>query len=318
MGLLDWMGFSHRPRRTLNPAIPSRVLHHWALKRSEARGDERSERAPSEAPLQGQPQTKTGLHKLQDALRGLPARPNRFEVVITLPPILFTGTQGDQRGHRGFFVINDIHVFTSRTGFVWTLPDAERNKIQHAPRQLSITCEAATLPGRGLATKEMRTYGPVRKTPTGDQSYAEMAMSFIVSHEMQEKKFFEAWQQSVFNPISHDMNYYNEYVTTIDIFQLSPRADSRQYDIAYKDWFQQHDYPSERIYGVRLFEAYPSIIGDLGLSYGEMDSYHKLPITMVYRKWLELDVQSLNPKSLDDYAFSQIKGPNIPMSDWDG
>ena len=302
MGLLDWMGFSHRPRRTLNPAIPSSVLLPWALKRREARGDERSERAPSEAPLQGRPQTKTGLHNLQDALRGLPARPNRFEVVITVPPIMSTSRQGSYVA----------------SGFVWTLPREERNKIQNAPRQLTITCEAATLPGRGLATKEMRTYGPVRKTPTGDQSYAEMAMSFIVSHEMQEKKFFEAWQQSVFNPISHDMNYYNEYVTTIDIFQLSPRADSRQYDIAYKDWFQQHDYPSERIYGVRLFEAYPSIIGDLGLSYGEMDSYHKLPITMVYRKWLELDVQSLNPKSLDDYAFSQIKGPNIPMSDWDG
>lgn len=306
MGLLDWMGFSHRPRRTLNPAIPSRVLHHWALKRSEARGDERSERAPSEAPLQGRPQTKTGLHKLQDALRGLPARPNRFEVVITLPPIMLDVEHWSHTRSRTTVSNDPMRVDVSAD--IW----------KNAPRQLTITCEAATLPGRGLATKEMRTYGPVRKTPTGDQSYAEMAMSFIVSHEMQEKKFFEAWQQSIFNPISHDMNYYNEYVTTIDIFQLSPRADSRQYNIAYKDWFQQHDYPSERIYGVRLFEAYPSIIGDLGLSYGEMDSYHKLPITMVYRKWLELDVPSLNPKSLDDYTLSQIETPDTPPADRDG
>ena len=93
----------------------------------------------------------------------------------------------------------------------------------------------------------------------------------MVGHDMFEKKLFEAWQQSIFDPLTNNINYYDDYI--------SPSIDILQKDGA-----------EVNTYGIRILDAYPSIIGDLALGYAETDNYHKLSVTMTYRKWVELKV----------------------------
>ena len=41
---------------------------------------------------------------------------------------------------------------------------------------------------------------------------------------MRERSFFEIWQKAAFSNTSHNINYYNDYVSPIDIFALGQFA----------------------------------------------------------------------------------------------
>ena len=137
-----------------------------------------------------------------------------------------------------------------------------------APERFVFTCESAVLPGRAVSLKEARTYGPIRRIPW-DQTYTDVTLTFIVGGDMFEKLFFEAWVQSLYDPITNNWNYYKEYIAPIDIFQQNTKDES--------------------IYGIRLDEAYPSTIADLSVAHTDTDNFHKLSVTIAYRRWLELD-----------------------------
>ena len=174
------------------------------------------------------------------------ARTNRFEVHVNLPPIL--------RGGEGTYLKY--------------IPTVFRQQISSGPERFTFTVNAATLPGRSMALKDARTYGPVTRYPW-DQTYTDVTLVFLVGRDMFEKRFFEAWHQSLFDPVTHNLNYYKEYTSQINIYQ--------------------NDKTDMPIYGVALIEAYPSTIGDLSLSHDDVDNFHKLSVTFAFRKWLELE-----------------------------
>ena len=176
-------------------------------------------------------------------------RPNRFEVLIHPPKIL--------------------REKLAKTGSYMQYADEDTKGqiLLGVGNRLRFTCEAASLPGRSLGTKENQQYGPMRKHPYS-QIYTDLALTFMVGRDMLEKKIFETWQQSIFDPITHNWNYYEDYTTNVEIFQLT-----------------EHD---DRIYGIKLIEAYPVTIGDMPLSYADTDTYQRLPVTLAYRRWVEL------------------------------
>ena len=131
--------------------------------------------------------------------------------------------------------------------------------------QLSISCEIASLPGKGYATTDRRTYGPLVKVPY-EKLYNEIQMTFRCDADMSEKKFFDSWYDLVAVPGSHHFNYYDDYVGTIIIIQQDGRNRSK--------------------YTATLLEAYPTIIGDLELTQEGTNEYHKLPVTFAYKEWI--------------------------------
>ena len=180
------------------------------------------------------------------------ARPNLFQVIIHFPAFVASTKEGSYLKYAEQEVIGDI---ISGGG---------------ATRRLQFTCEQAMMPGRAIQSDGNKTYGMPRKIARS-VSYADMAMTFMIGSDMKEKKLFEVWQQSIFDPRTQNMNYYNEYTSTVQIYQFN-----RKY---------------EYVYGVTLRDAYPSIIGDVNLSSEATDTYHRLPVTFSYREWVEIDVE---------------------------
>ena len=110
------------------------------------------------------------------------ARPARYEVVIGSPPRLAT----DNRG----------------------------------ARNVSLKCESISFPGRNIdTTTDTNIYGPTREIASGF-SFADITATFQCSSDMNEKIFFERWQESSFNINSWAMRFYKEYVGEIRIFLL--------------------------------------------------------------------------------------------------
>ena len=107
---------------------------------------------------------------------------------------------------------------------------------------------------------------------------------------MKEKRYFEAWQKLSYNPQTWSMQYYQDYVGTVQIFQL--------------------DENDNRTYGVELLEAFPKTIGAQTLDYSSTGEIHKLSVTFSYRWWKSLADEADLPKPIED-RINQILSNSI-------
>ena len=147
-------------------------------------------------------------------------------------------------------------------------------------KQTSLACESISFPGRNIdTTEDTNIYGPVRNIATGF-SYADITATFRCSRDMREKRYFETWQKLSYNPATWAMQYYEDYVGAVQIFQL--------------------DDNDERTYGVELIEAFPKTIEAQQLDYSSTDQINKLNVTFSYRWWKSLADEANLPQPLQD------------------
>ena len=147
-------------------------------------------------------------------------------------------------------------------------------------KQTSLACESISFPGRNIdTTEDTNIYGPVRNIATGF-SYADITATFRCSRDMREKRYFETWQKLSYNPATWSMQYYEDYVGAVQIFQL--------------------DDNDERTYGVELIEAFPKTIEAQQLDYSSTDQINKLNVTFSYRWWKSLADEANLPQPLQD------------------
>ena len=112
---------------------------------------------------------------------------------------------------------------------------------------------------------------------------------------MREKLYFETWQRLAYNVQTWAMNYYEDYVGSIQIFQL--------------------DEQNNKTYGVELIEAFPKTIAEQALSYTATTEIHKIGVTFSYRYWKNLNDEADLPKPISNRVANtaeRILNRNIP------
>ena len=140
------------------------------------------------------------------------------------------------------------------------------NKVQHL-------CEAVSLPTKGLASNPHDVYGPPREIPYRE-TFTEAALNFILDDAFTIKKFFDTWQEKIINVETGNVNYWNNFVATINITRLSNDATS---------FIDATD-----VYKIELREAYPSAVGEIALGHTQGGEILRLSVTFKYRKWMTL------------------------------
>jgi hypothetical protein len=137
-------------------------------------------------------------------------------------------------------------------------------------QEINFNCESVTFPGIQLSTKPHKTYGIAREYAY-ERLLTPLNMSFYVSDNFQEFQFFQRWMEYIM-PADGRFNYPADYsASTIQIFQCSNRA----------------EYSAEELpvmMSCKLTQAFPKTIGDLTLGHGLKDTFHKVPVTIVYNK----------------------------------
>ena len=186
------------------------------------------------------------------------AKPSKYEVIIT-PPTGYRGTGGTDKSTNIFGEIL-------------------RGKGTDLVRHVSMETSQVAFPGMTLESQEdTNIYGPVRKIVTG-QTFAEITTSVRVSADFKERNFFDDWQRIAANRSDFSVGYYDDYVGTMQIFQL--------------------DNQDRRRHGVELIECYPSTVGELQADYGNLNSIYLMPVTWSYRYWKNLTDEAELPKPL--------------------
>ena len=165
----------------------------------------------------------------------------------------------------GFAKGNRYHVTFSGAGIAG-LDATVNGNLPHL-------CESVSLPTKGIASNAQDIYGPPREIPYRE-TFTEAALSFILDDKFTVKRFFDNWQAQIINPKTGNVNYWNNFVATINITRLS--NDASDFGVANNE------------YKIELREAYPSAVGEIALGHTMGGEVLKLSVTFKYRKWMSL------------------------------
>jgi hypothetical protein len=143
--------------------------------------------------------------------------------------------------------------------------------IQQAnAKRVQAFCSALQIPAREAIEKEIKHHGPTRKF-IYDYKFDPINMTFYCDKFLRERSYFEVWQQAAFSTTSHNFNYYDNYVSDINIFQLGSYESRNERD--------------DVTYAVKLFDCYPKILSPLDYS-GETNEVQTFNVTLSYRYWI--------------------------------
>ena len=156
-------------------------------------------------------------------------------------------------------------------------------------RKVSMRCESLDLPGRALNTSlDSNMYGIAPEIVDGITFGGTLAMTFQASSDLEEKVFFESWQEEAWDRGTWNVKYYRDYIKDIEIYVL--------------------DVQDARRYGLRLRECFPKEIGPASLDAGPAGDIIKIPVTMQYKYWETLDINNQPPNLMEKVLDTVITG----------
>ena len=205
------------------------------------------------------------------------ARPTRYLVRIFLPNKL---TVGDSRDEDGGVISAGVNTIGG----------------QELSRNVGMMCNKITMPSRSVASEPHQIYGPKREMPYAYTFGDTIEATFYADKFLRQRAFFETWQKLVFDLNTHNIKYYDDYTSQVDILQLG-----------------QYDAEEDRdriVYGVRLYEVYPKTIGSIEYAY-EGEGIVEIPITLQYRYWRNLTLDQIGNATIGS-SFGKI--PEIKAS----
>jgi len=182
-------------------------------------------------------------------------------------------------------------------------------------KQLSLNCDTVTWPGHDLQTQS-RKHGnePERYLVKSHGFEGTITASFYLSLDHSERFLLEQWQELAVNRFTHKANYYNEYVGSMDLYQLGSAPATRTFITNKEDTsggsgdhrtsskkhgmeeFKQKTNIAVRTYGIEVQDVYPSTIALSELSYDMANEVQRLTVTFQYRQHLPKNMNSGNKR----------------------
>ena len=159
-------------------------------------------------------------------------------------------------------------------------------------RRVQAFCSAITMPSREAVQKEIRHNGPTRKF-VYNYTTPEVTATFYTDKFMRERTFFEIWQKAAFSNLTHNINYYNDYVSPVDIMALGNYASRQERD--------------DVTYAVRLLDCYPRIISEVSFSHTE-NTVQTFEVTFSFRNWVNYFIDKTGGIDLGE---SDFKAPTV-------
>ena len=156
-------------------------------------------------------------------------------------------------------------------------------------RRVQAFVQSVSMPDRTMKVKKVKHNGPARNI-VYDYEMGDVNMTFLTDKYARERVMFEMWQKTSFSNMTHNFSYYDEYVAPINILQLGSTPAVQERD--------------EATYGVRLWEAYPTKVGELSYESTTSD-VQTFEVTFTYRYWLNFALDQQNKFHIGQSEFAQ-------------
>jgi hypothetical protein len=148
-------------------------------------------------------------------------------------------------------------------------PPASLSGGWNTKEDISLMCEATTLPQLSITVRPLKIFGPAHQRPHAIEFGGEgLPFTFLVDQDMTQKKFFDQWMASIVDINLFTVNSDDNYKTTIQIYQLNNE--------------------SKRVYAIELLEAFPRSMNMMELNQASRDTFHRCTINFAFRRWRPL------------------------------
>lgn len=220
------------------------------------------------------------------------AKDNRFNVILSVPELLQRKISDDKASDQegGISIINE--------GFNALSSIYEQNGTQDdIVRSLNFMVESTELSGKDLTIMDTKYNQDYFSTPY-DITYQPIEMTFKVSREMHEKNFFDMWLESIVNPYTYQVEYFDNIVAPVIEIQQLDEAD-------------------RVVHTVRMIKAFPVNVASMPLDNTSNDSTHRLSVTFAYVRWennyiqTDRNLQSLTETPLSPYVTEFLSNPLV-------
>jgi hypothetical protein len=227
------------------------------------------------------------------------AKPNRFEVILPIPPYInqFVGNSIIEKilnfPNSIFSDVSD--AIGSAFGRQGESDEFSRTSNSSLTRYLALQCESAELPGRTTTTADVKIYGPTFKVPYQTQ-YTDTTLTFLCTNDFYERKLFDRWMEAIHpsdtNNIRFPKGQQSRYLTNIKIIQ--------------------YDEFIKRIFAVELIDAFPIGIAPQQLSWGE-EGFHRLSIQFAYQRYRPVYDGGYDLASAATALFGSVAARALPI-----
>ena len=139
-------------------------------------------------------------------------------------------------------------------------------------RRVRAFCSNISMPEREMTTKEVRHGNAPARNFVYDMKSAGISATFYADKFMRERSYFELWQKSAMSTSStFNTNYYENYVSNLNIFQLGQFASRQERD--------------DITYGVQLIDCFPTKIGAVDYSH-DANNVQTIDVDFSFRYWI--------------------------------
>jgi len=177
-------------------------------------------------------------------------------------------------------------------------------------RYVSLRAENLQFPGRNIrSAADENIYGPPRELPQGVGQYAALQATFLCNADMSEKRFFEMWMKNIYNPLNHNLNYYNNYIGELDIFQMGKGSNTV---IPFNFLAFTGAKEEKTSYGVSIKEVWPKSIAPQDLNQASTE-LQRVTVELAYREWHTIKEEGVDD-SLADKSL-RLRGSDIYIGD---
>jgi hypothetical protein len=159
--------------------------------------------------------------------------------------------------------------------------------------QVNLHCSSVSLPGHDLQAQDVQHgSAPGRQMVTSHDYNGTIAASFYLDSHLSERHFFEKWQSMAVNKATHKAEYYDDYIGTMEIYQL--------------------DGDGKITYGIKAIEVYPTTIAGIEYAYASANQIALQSVNFQYRQWFNMtsdDIAGYKTRINDEWAIaeSQLK-----------
>ena len=220
-------------------------------------------------------------------------RSGRFYTSFRLP----TGTRGPEMGSEEEFenFENTDGLPVETRGFATS--DLTQQIQNQDGKRVNAFCKGITMPDRTMTTTPIVTGAGAPRHFVTDHTYGDLSATFYADKYLRERQYFELWQKAAFNSLSNNYEFYDNYVSDIDLFNLGQFANSAgsSEDPGARD---------DLTHGVKLYDCYPTSIGAPALSY-ENNNVIEFTVTFKYRYWQNYFITKTADVALGDGGFDK-------------
>ena len=213
------------------------------------------------------------------------ARPTQFLVTID-------GPKGMLADHQLYSDLpaRDVGARHKRSA---ALSYAIKNSMKY---RMDLFCSNVSLPGKTITDDVNETYYGPKRAIAKNVSFEEITLEYYTSINYDERMYFEAWQNSIVDPVSHNVGYYDDYAKDCMI-TITPLT--KTFMAALSNFTPTGDQGRDRqqirqslgdtsgysSYQVQMYEVWPKTIASTPLSYDAVNQIVKTSVTFTYRNY---------------------------------